>query len=217
MVDVLYEELRHQILIGEEQPGSVLTEVSLATRYSVARPTAKAAVERLVADGLVVRLRRGAGASVRLLTPADVDDLYETRILVESAVNASLARRTTEVNGAQIANDQLIAAAAESRATGIVSADIAFHKALVAKVGGVRLMRLHDQLMGEAHFCMAQVQELQLLSARQIASEHAEILAAVRRGDEHAATALTIAHLDRARTRLLEHIAATSDDQPQFA
>jgi DNA-binding GntR family transcriptional regulator len=217
VVDVLYEELRHQILIGEERPGSVLTEVSLANRYAVARPTAKAAVERLVADGLVVRLRRGAGASVRLLTAADVEDLYETRILVESAVNSRLARHAAEVTEAQIANDQLIAAAEEERATGIVSADVAFHKALVAQVGGVRLTRLHDQLMGEAHFCMAQVQELQLLSARQIASEHAEILAAVRGGDEQGAIAITIAHLDRARNRLLGHIAVTSDDQPPFA
>jgi DNA-binding GntR family transcriptional regulator len=207
-VDALYTDLRHQILIGQEKPGSVMTEVSVAARYEVARPTAKAAVERLVADGLVVRSRRGAGASVRLLTTEDIADLYETRILVESAVNVTLATRHAEVLEAAAANDRLRGAASDGLAVGIVAADVAFHRALVAGVGGMRLTRLHDQLMGEAHFCMAQVQELQLLAAEQIAEEHAEILTAIREGDAAAAGTLTISHLNRARTRLLERVAA---------
>jgi DNA-binding GntR family transcriptional regulator len=203
-VDALYDDLRHRILIGEEKPGTVLTEVSVARRYEVARPTAKAAVERLVADGLVVRSRRGAGASVRLPSSADIADLYETRILVESAVNAALAERRAVVEEAERANERLSDAALRGELTGIVAADIAFHRALVAERGGIRLIRLHDQLMGEAHLCMAQVQELQLLGAEQIAHEHTGIVLAIRHGDPGGARALTVDHLDQARTRLLE-------------
>jgi DNA-binding GntR family transcriptional regulator len=54
---------------------------------------------------------------------------------------------------------------------------------------------------------MAQVQELQLLGAQQIADEHSGIVFAIRQGDPDEARALTADHLDQARTRLLKWVA----------
>ena len=184
----------------------MLTEASLAERYHVARPTAKAAIERLVADGLVTRARRGAGAAVRTLTIADIEDLYATRILVEGAVNARLAELRSHVTAAQEANARLRTAAESGDAPGIVAADVAFHRALVAEHGSERLARLHDLLMGEAHFCMARVQEWQLLGAATIAAEHEGIVASVQSGDSVLAQTRTTSHLDAARSRLLQHL-----------
>ncbi|OKL53823.1 GntR family transcriptional regulator [Bowdeniella nasicola] len=57
------------ILSGEVEPGRLIEdEVSLARRLDVSRPTARRALQDLVADGLLVR-RRGAGTRV---TPAHV-------------------------------------------------------------------------------------------------------------------------------------------------
>jgi DNA-binding GntR family transcriptional regulator len=208
VVDALYDDLRHRILVGAEKPGAVLAEAALASQYQVARPTAKAAIERLVGDGLVLRGRRGAGASVRTLTTADIEDLYSTRIIIESAVNGELAERGAALIAAEAANGRLAEAAAAHDAVQIVAADVAFHRSLVAELGLARLTKLHDLVMGEAHFCMAQVQERQLLGADLIALEHGSIIEAIRASDSDLARERTAAHLALARTRLLEHVSA---------
>ncbi len=51
----LVDALREQILAGELEPGARLPEEALASRFGVARPTARAAVQMLV---FAVLLRR---------------------------------------------------------------------------------------------------------------------------------------------------------------
>ncbi|MBR22007.1 MAG: GntR family transcriptional regulator, partial [Leifsonia sp.] len=61
--DAVYEALRESLLTQHEAPGSAVTEQAIADRFGVARPTAKVALERLVADGL---LRRTAHKTARV-------------------------------------------------------------------------------------------------------------------------------------------------------
>ena len=92
LVDVLYTATRDRILTGELPAGSPLTEMEVATLYSVARPTAKAAMERLVYDGL---LRRASNKTARVpeMGVDDIRDLYFSRGLLEREVMVELARR----------------------------------------------------------------------------------------------------------------------------
>ena len=55
IVDAVATDLRSRLLVGELTPDVHLTENEIATSYQVARPTAKAAIEKLVAEGLLVR------------------------------------------------------------------------------------------------------------------------------------------------------------------
>ena len=64
--------------------GELVTERGLAEWFSVARPTAKAAVERLVHDGLLQR-SENTTARVQVLGVEDVRDLGD----VTSALPAS--------------------------------------------------------------------------------------------------------------------------------
>ncbi|MEJ1229781.1 MAG: GntR family transcriptional regulator [Galbitalea sp.] len=77
VVDALYDVVRGQILSGEIESGSKLTELVIANRFSVARPTARAVMERLATVGLLQRSVNKA-ARVPVLQPADIDDLYLT-------------------------------------------------------------------------------------------------------------------------------------------
>ena len=47
VVDAIADNLRDGILAGELMPGTALTESDVAGRYDVARPTAKAALEKV--------------------------------------------------------------------------------------------------------------------------------------------------------------------------
>jgi DNA-binding GntR family transcriptional regulator len=195
LTDSIAEQLRRSIVGQQDAPGSAITEAAVALRYGVARPTARLAIDRLVADGILRREAHRA-ARVPVLGRDEVADLYDTRAVIEAAAVATL--------------DSVPAAAASANRTlqrtdDFAQHDVAFHRALVAGSSSPRLIRLHDQLMGEVELCIGQVQAAHLLSATEVAAQHQRILDAVQTGDVAAATALTRAHIAAARDALLRH------------
>ncbi len=192
----IYDELRARIISQSEAPGSTITESAVALRFGVARPTAKLAIERLVAEGL---LRREAHHAARVpeLTGADIEDLYDSRAVVESAAVARLAGIPAD---ALTAHRALLDSGAD-----FAQQDIAFHRALVAGQSSVRLARMHALIMGEVELCIGQVQAAHLLSVQDVAAQHQRILDAVLAGDHERAAVLTREHVEISRDVLLAH------------
>lgn len=197
--DAIVEALRASILSQATAPGETLTESAVALRFGVARPTARIAIERLVADGL---LRREVHRAARVpeLTRDDIVDLFDNRALLESAAMAALATAGT------IPAEALAAHRALADTDDFAEADIAFHRALVGGQPSPRLTRLHALLMGEVQLCIGQVQSAQLLSPATVATQHQGILDAITAGDATAAASLTRAHIVGARDALLQHV-----------
>jgi DNA-binding GntR family transcriptional regulator len=208
LVDALHESLRARILAGDESPGTAITEMLVATQYDVARPTAKAAIERLISDGLLVRSGRRGAATIPRLTGHQIADLYRTRIVLETAAHELLSQTDADLTRARSINAGLADSAERGDAPGLVDADVAFHRELVGATGSPRLSRLHDLLMSEAHLCMSQVQARQLLAAQLIWEEHERILQAIGAGDAALARAATVSHLEQARDKLAASINA---------
>jgi DNA-binding GntR family transcriptional regulator len=192
----IYDELRNRIISQAEPPGSTITENAVALRFGVARPTAKLAIERLVSEGL---LRREAHHAARVpeLNREDIEDLYDSRAVVESA---AVARLTGIPADALVAHRALLEAGAD-----FAHHDIAFHRALVAGQSSVRLARMHALIMGEVELCIGQVQAAHLLSARDVAEQHQGILDAILAADHDRAALLTRQHVEIARDALLAH------------
>lgn len=206
MPDAIHETLRSRIIDQSEPPGAAITESAVALRFGVARPTARLAIERLVADGL---LRREAHHAARVpeLSRDDIVDLFSTRRLIESAALATLAGGGEIPAGALAAHRELRAIA---RSGGPFAAqDAAFHRALVSGSPSPRLARMHAALMGEIELCIGQVQAHDLLPVTDVAAQHQRILDAVTAGDATAAADLTRAHIDAAGQALLAHFDAT--------
>ena len=206
MPDAIFETLRARILDQSEAPGSALTESAVALRFGVARPTAKIAIERLVADGL---LRREAHRAARVpeLTRDDIVDLVATRRLIEGAATASLAVGGTIPADALAAHRGLLEVARTGGA--FAAQDAAFHRALASGSPSPRLARMHAALMGEIELCIGQVQAHDLMAATDVAAQHQRILDAVTAGDADAAGDLARAHIDAAGAALLAHYDAT--------
>src|SRR5690606_23789132 len=110
-------------------PGEKLTEARVAGEYSVARPTAKACLERLTAAGLLQRTAHKT-AVVPRLTVAEIDDLFVARAAVERTAVGRLASSGQVPNVALEAQERIARAAAEEAFRDQVAADIAFHSAL---------------------------------------------------------------------------------------
>jgi DNA-binding GntR family transcriptional regulator len=206
--DAIYSALRSAIISQDIAPGTSVTESAAALRFGVARPTAKTAIEKLVADGLL-RREMHQTARVPRLSRADIVDLYDSRAVVESAAVAALASGGTLPADALSAHRSLLAAASDSDGDDFATHDIDFHRALVAGQSSPRLARMHALLMGEIELCIGQVQANHLLTAAEVGAQHQGILDAVTAGDAARAEALTRDHIVGSRDRLLAHFDAT--------
>jgi DNA-binding GntR family transcriptional regulator len=204
----IYDALRSSILDQQDAPGTAVTESAVSLRFGVARPTAKIAIERLVAEGL---LRRQAHHAARVpeLGRDDIVDLFENRATVEvAAISALTANRTTPTAALDAHTALLERARADAP---FAHEDIAFHRALVAGQPSPRLARMHALLMGEIELCIGQVQAHHLLTARDVAAQHQGILDAISAGDVAVAARLTREHIAGTQGLLLAHYDSTHD------
>ena len=205
LTDALYESVRKRIVNGEIPQGEKLTEVRLATEYNVARPTAKAALERLTALGLLRRTAHKT-AVVPVLDQAEIRDLFFSRITIEKAAVSALAATGEVPADAARAQVAIEYAARDRLFENQVEADIAFHTALVAAVGSRRLSRMHELIIGEVHLTMGQYQAHRTAKPSTVAAEHAAILQAIESADPTAAAEHMAYHLEQAQGRLLSSL-----------
>lgn len=201
IVDAIAADLRSRIFAGDLHPGDTLTETEVASLYEVARPTAKASIEKLVPEGL---LERGTHKTARVveLGPESVRDIYLARAYLESEVLRRLAQSKLVPQAAVQAN-QDIAALQSGAPLDVVEPDMRFHTSLIDAVGNQRISRMYRSLVGEVRMCMVRVQTLHLLDTELIHAEHQKILELIGTGQPDAAAALLDEHLGRARERLV--------------
>jgi len=202
IVDAVTGSLRGQILAGEVVAGETLTEAKVSTAFGIARPSAKAAIEQLVASGLLVRTAHRS-ARVVSIDEEMVRDVYRTRTRLESAALRELAVVRAAPAGAREANAE-ISAMPPGPDAATVDPDLRFHTALIDGIGSGRTSRMYRSVLDEVRLCMAQVQGRRLLDARVIARQHEGILDAVEAGDGERAAALLADHLSSAEARLVE-------------
>ncbi|MEQ3551318.1 GntR family transcriptional regulator [Pseudonocardia nematodicida] len=208
VVDAIADDLRSGVLSGELGPGESLTEAEVAGRYEVARATAKAAIERLVAESLLERSTHKTARVVRL-GPDDVRDIYLSRSHLEAEVLRRLARaRVVVPEEAREANAE-IRRRWDGSSFDIIEPDMRFHTTMVDAAGNARTSRMYRSLASEVKLCMAQVQGRQLLSPAIIAAEHERLVELVESGEGDAAAVLLEEHLARARERLVGALGGT--------
>jgi DNA-binding GntR family transcriptional regulator len=216
LTDSLTDALRRQIIAGAIRPGEKLSELWVANRFAVARPTAKAAVDRLTNEGI---LRRGPrrSAVVPRLSAEDISDLYFSREPIESSAVTKLAARKEVPTAAERALALMRVAAEQNNHADHTEADVSMHRALVAAVGSVRLRRMHETVMGETQLCIAQVRAQAGVDLLALTDRHAAILDAIRTGDPDRSIDALLADLHSCRDTLLGDVAALGEDETEEA
>lgn len=206
VVDAVTAQLRRRILSGEIRSGAPVTEAAVSQTFGVARPSAKAAIEQLVASGLLVRTAHRS-ARVVGIDPETVRDVYRTRARLESAALRDLAVTRTVPTAALEANAEILEMPPGADPA-TVDPDLRFHTALIDALDSERTGRMYRSVLDEVRLCMAQVQGRRLLDASVIAAQHADILDAVASGEGQRAAELLEAHLSSAEERLVEALDA---------
>lgn len=202
LVEALANTLRNQVVSGELAPGTRVTEQSVAAAHDVARPTAKAAIERVVQSGV---LRRTANKTARVpeLTKDEAADLYRSRLFIEHGVVRYLAINRIVATAAESALFDMKRAVEAADMTAAVDADARFHSAIVAASGSERITRAYDGFMGEARLLMAQERSGAQFQPFPHYEDHREILLAIESGQPELAQTLIIRHYVNAASRVL--------------
>lgn len=193
-----YERLKESIYLGELKPGQHLVESSLAGLYEVSRTPIREALVRLEQDGLVVRDNRG-GLTVREHSPAEILDLYEMRILLETeAGRAAAERHTTHDLLALRKAAKRYEAVTDADPRGLVEANARFHEAVWRCAHQLSLIDLLGRL--EIHLGRFPATTLTYPGRReQTVEQHREIVQAIEARDQEAAGRLCGGHFSDAR------------------
>ncbi|GAB3206616.1 GntR family transcriptional regulator [Marinactinospora thermotolerans] len=202
--DRTYAHTKDAILSRRYVGGEILSEGDIAADVGVSRTPVREALLRLEAEGLV-RLYPKRGALVVPVSQQEIDDVIETRRLVEGYT----AERAAEAG--QEARRELVAtltghldamnAHLENDRRAFVLADREFHRAIVTASGNEILIHLYGTLRDRQLRMMEEGTRTAARMRRNI-EEHGAILEAIRAGDPAAARTAVRVHMDGAATLL---------------
>ncbi len=202
--EAAYRRLREAILNGQISMGSRINELELAGAWNVSRTPIRDALRRLEAEGLVQAVP-GRGVVVPGLSPADVDELYELREVLEGRAARRAAERSTAEFHARL--NTLIKAFGSALKQGdfdqMVAIDADLHADIAAMSGNGRLERAIETIR-------AQVQQVRFRSIRMNGRaaksfrEMAKLTAAMRARNGVRAEASMREHITSLRTDLGE-------------
>ncbi|MFG3349035.1 GntR family transcriptional regulator [Streptomyces sp. NPDC048018] len=202
--------LRTRIAEGFFPPGTRLSEDGIGGALGVSRNTLREAFRLLTHERLLVH-RLNRGVFVRVLTVDDVADLYRTRRLVECAVVRGLGEPPYPVAGLAAAVAEGERAARDEDWKGVATANIHFHRELVALAGSARTDELMRGVLAELRLAFHIVDDPRGLHDPYLARNR-EILDALRGGDRDRAEHLLARYLDDSRTRIGEAYAKAVDE-----
>lgn len=171
-------ELRRVILAGDAPPGLAIPAEEVAALFEVSVIPVREALKTLVGEGLVEHRRRG-GYTVACLTPAELDELYVVRgVLEQAALAAAVAQADHEDHArARDAHAALAAAIEDEDVRRYNSESRRFHLALVTPARMRRLQAMLESAwnLTEPYQPMAQVPPVE---RRALHAEHARMLEA---------------------------------------
>lgn len=209
----IYETLREMIAAGQLVSGARIDERAIAEQLGVSRTPLREAIAKLAKVGLVEQ-RPYRGNYVRAFSPKQVNDLYETRMVLEGLATRRAVENLTDVGLTELTQilDEIQEALAQADMAAYSVADQRFHTTIARLSGNETVIESLERLQ-------AQVQLVRLAANRdpdlveRTARERPEILAALRDRDADRAARLMEEHIDGVRRTVLKQL-ETSKTQP---
>lgn len=206
--DQVFDQIQEGILRGHLEPGEqIMSERDLATAFDVSRSSVREAINRLIAMGFLEQ-KQGRGTFVSLPEPEEknalvvamkgkalsIEDLLEVRIGLECSATYLAAMRATEKDIYLM--EQSITKLKNSTEEGITNAeaDLSFHMAIAYATRNALYIQVMTDLYEYLSASIKEYQRYRIESStrmEEIAQEHAQIAALIKRRDrEHAFRAM---------------------------
>ncbi|MGH7628008.1 MAG: GntR family transcriptional regulator [Gemmatimonadales bacterium] len=192
--------LREAISTGVLRANQPLPQDEIASRLRVSHIPVREALRQLQSEGLVT-YQPNRGAAVSALTPAEIREIYDIRVMLECA---AVRRATPRLGSAEFERARAILAEAERARDGAAwgALDVEFHQLVYHLDDRPRLGEMIAGLLRRVdRYWLSH--GLMLTHRREFEREHRELLAALEGRDADGAAALLERHL----TGAAEHLA----------
>jgi DNA-binding GntR family transcriptional regulator len=215
--DLVHQQLKEQIELGELAPGAPLQELALVERTGASRTPVREALRRLAAEGLVDLVPR-QGARVSRVSLQSVRDLFAFRAMLEPAA----IRQATEAAAADPALHAAFAAmrdgfaeiqarpASLARSREFYELADAFDWAVIRATRNEHLRRTIAELRPHT----ARLRNLSHVDPQRVdvsVAEHLVICDALLRGDADEAAARIAEHLEGSVATIFANLAGDVD------
>lgn len=188
----IYDYLYAEIINNQLPPGSAISELEIAKQFDCSRSPVREATMALESEGLVRRYP-GRGCFVSEITTQDIREIFDLRILLETAALrwsfARLDRRALEE-----LNSSLRALTDKSEPEAYYETDRRLHDLIISSCGNVRLMLILRTLNG-------QTEQFRRISAsrprrlRESREEHSKLVEAMLDGNLELSCTLLEEHI----------------------
>jgi DNA-binding GntR family transcriptional regulator len=204
VVAAIVAQLEEDIVLGFVHLRERLVEDALMDRFAAKRYAVREALARLARLGLVERLPN-RGALVRALTPAEVDEIYFVRELLETAAAREVLRRASpeqieELKQIQRRHDK---ATKDGDPRAAFRVNINFHRAFFSACNNRELVETIEQFGQKAHGVRSFIITHQEYLER-ARSEHWAIIDALEEGDEPKLLTICRDHIHVARNAYID-------------
>lgn len=193
--DVVFNTLRHAILMGELKPGERLMEINLAKRLGVSRTPIREAIRMLELEGLVIMIPR-KGAQVAQITKKDLEDVLEVRGALEKLAIELACDKITKSQIIQLKQTvtEFKKAMEEEDITRLAEMDVAFHDIIFAATQNPRLIQIINNLREQMYrYRVEYLKDRQ--SHKQLVKEHEEIISNLEQHDKMSAGIHIVDHI----------------------
>ena len=198
--DAAYAEAKRRILVGEWEPGELLSEAAVGEELSMSRTPVHAAFVQLAAEGLL-ELRSRQGAVVTPIRRADARDLLDMRSAIEVGALRGVLRSIDATRALVTALGESIDAQAAAHAAGdadaFAAADEAFHRAVIEGSGNRVADELDRQLSDRQQRLRRQALGNPSVDQELLIDEHRLLLDAVQQEDVDRFGAVLHPHVSR--------------------
>ena len=202
--EMVYEELKMQILKGSIIPGTRMMEVELAEEMGVSRTPIREAIRKLEKEGLVtIEPRRGAYAS--MISTEDMVEILEVRQDLEGLAAYFAANRMTDEKREELreVSNSYNEAVKGGKMEDMIKYDTRFHHIIVESCRNKILVQMIEQLQ-ELVLRFRYIYYDNFRRAENMPDEHEAIVAAISEGNADKARAAADIHIDRLKELVMK-------------
>ncbi|WP_420098198.1 GntR family transcriptional regulator [Corynebacterium sp.] len=202
--------LRKEIMNAGFRPGDRVTSTRLANHMEIPVSTVRAAMRRMVDDGLLTA--SGGAFALPLVTGSDIIDLYAARLQVGQVLLRACSGRTRQqMLAPQLALRAVVAAAEHGTASDVDQADLHFQQTLADASGLPQSSRVFHALTLRLRMFISVLQLDYTPAVQRIVGDDRYILNALLSGKVDGALRVWRAKLDNA-VRHMVHVSPTTFD-----
>ena len=204
--DVVFIELRKEILTGELKPGDRLMEIHLAKRLGVSRTPIREAIRKLEIDGLVTMSHR-KGAVVSEITKKHLKDVLEVRRTLDGLAIELACDRINEEEKIALKKARLDfeVAIKQNNIRHIAQSDVEFHDIILKATRNERLIQLISNLSEQIfRYRFEYIKDSTI--HQNLIDEHQIMCDAVLNNDKDTASKYARIHIDNQEKAILRNI-----------